>query len=207
MLPIAPCEQLAMPTSRSTIIPARRNLHTALLCAALVAAMIGAAYAAVPLYRLFCELTGFAGTVQRAASAPLNSIDRLITVEFDANTGPGLPWTFLPLQRRLTLRIGEQGLAHYRVANNSARPITGSAVFNVTPALAGRYFNKIQCFCFLEQRLAPGQSVDMPVVFFVDPNIAADKNLATLKTITLSYTFYRLPDDQLSGAPKADAVN
>jgi cytochrome c oxidase assembly protein subunit 11 len=197
-----------MRTPSSSIIPARRNILTALLCATLVAAMVGAAYAAVPLYRLFCQLTGYNGTVQRAERAPLDSIGQLITVEFDANTGPGLPWTFVPVQRRLTLKIGEQGLAHYRVVNNSARPITGSAVFNVTPPLAGQYFNKIQCFCFVQQTLQPGQSVDMPVVFFVDPNIAADKDLAALKTITLSYTFYRVPDEKLSeGSDKTDAVN
>jgi cytochrome c oxidase assembly protein subunit 11 len=170
--------------------------------------MVGAAYAAVPLYRLFCQLTGYGGTVQLAERAPLDPIGRHMTVEFDANTGPGLPWTFVPVQRRLTLKIGEEGLAHYRVANNSARPITGSAVFNVTPPLAGQYFNKIQCFCFVEQTLQPGQSVDMPVVFFVDPDIAADRDLATLETITLSYTFYRVPDDKLSGgAAKTDVIN
>jgi cytochrome c oxidase assembly protein subunit 11 len=192
----------------SSIIPARRNFHTAMLCIALVGSMIAAAYASVPLYRLFCQLTGYGGTVQRAERAPLNPIGRLMTVEFDANTGPGLPWTFVPVQRRLTLKIGEEGLAHYRVANNSARPITGSAVFNVTPPLAGQYFNKIQCFCFVEQTLQPGQSLDMPVVFFIDPQIAADKDLATLETITLSYTFYRTPDHKISGRPtNSDAVN
>ena len=187
-------------------ISAERNLRTALFCAALVALMIGASYAAVPLYRLFCEATGYGGTTQRAAAPPLRSIDRVMTVEFDANTGPGLPWTFLPAQRRVAARVGEEVIAFYRAANNSARPVTGSAVFNVTPALAGQYFTKIECFCFIEQTLQPGQSVDMPVVFFIDPKIAADKDLATLKSITLSYTFYRVAEDKLSGGPATAAA-
>lgn len=193
-----------------SIASAERNLRTALLCVALVASMVGAAYAAVPLYRLFCEVTGYGGTTQRAESLPVNSLDRTMIVEFDANTGPGLPWTFLPSQRRLTVRIGEQAIAYYRAANNSGYPVTGSAVFNVTPNLAGRYFSKVECFCFIEQILQPGQSIDLPVVFFVDPKIAGDKDLAGLKTITLSYTFYRVPPDKLTGeAAKASpaAVN
>ena len=191
------------PSLPPSTLSAERNLRTALFCAALVALMIGASYAAVPLYRLFCEVTGYGGTTQRAAAAPLSSIDRTITVEFDANTGPGLPWTFLPAQRRLKVKVGEEAMAFYRAANNSSRPVTGSAVFNVTPALAGRYFSKIECFCFVEQALQPGQSVEMPVVFFIDPQIASDEDLATLATITLSYTFYRVPEDKLSGGPVA----
>ena len=186
---------------KPSIASAERNIRTALLCLGLVASMIAASYAAVPLYRLFCEVTGYAGTTRRAEKAPANTIDRTMTVEFDANTGPGLPWTFAPSQRRLTVTIGEEAIAYYRAANHSAYPVTGSAVFNVTPGLAGQYFSKIQCFCFVEQTLQPGGSVDMPVVFFVDPKIADDKDLETLKTITLSYTFFRVPEDKLSGGP------
>jgi cytochrome c oxidase assembly protein subunit 11 len=195
---------------KPSIASAQRNLRTALLCTLLVASMIGAAYAAVPLYRIFCEVTGYGGTTQRAASLPENSIDRTMIVEFDANTGPGLPWTFVPAQRRLTVRIGEQAIAYYRAANNSGYPVTGSAVFNVTPNLAGQYFSKVQCFCFIEQTLQPGHTIDLPVVFFVDPKIADDKDLASLKAITLSYTFYRVAPDKLSGEPakaSTDMVN
>lgn len=187
-----------------------RNLATAALCFGLAIAMIGAAYAAVPLYRLFCEVTGYGGTPQRAAGAPSRTDERLMAVEFDANTSSGLPWTFAPAQRRLTVRLGEEAIAYYRAVNHSAKPVTGTAVFNVTPDLAGRYFNKIQCFCFVEQTLQPGQSVDMPVVFYVDPGIADDEDLAQLKTITLSYTFYPASKDKLSrglAERSADRVN
>jgi cytochrome c oxidase assembly protein subunit 11 len=184
----------------------RRNRRTVLLCLGLVAAMLGLAYAAVPLYRLFCEVTGYGGVPQRAAAAPASSIGRMMTVEFDANIGAGLPWSFRPVQRRLTVRVGEEAIAHYRAVNHSAEAVTGSAVFNVTPGHAGRYFSKIDCFCFVEQTLRPGQSVDMPVVFFIDPSIAADEDLAELKTITLSYTFYPLAKDKISGgSSKASA--
>jgi len=184
-----------------------RNARTALLCLALVAAMVGAAYAAVPLYRLFCQVTGFGGTTQRAEAAPARVLDRTVSVEFDANAAPGLPWTFVPAQRRLVVKLGEESIAHYRAANNSGKAVTGTAVFNVTPPLAGRYFSKIQCFCFVEQTLQPGESVDLPVVFFVDPKLADDKDLAALKTITLSYTFYRVPEDNLSGRPAKQELN
>jgi cytochrome c oxidase assembly protein subunit 11 len=189
---------------------ADRNLATAVLCFGLVIAMIGAAYAAVPLYRLFCEVTGYGGTPQRAAAAPGHTNERQMAIEFDANIGAGLPWTFAPAQRRLTVKLGEEAIAYYRAVNHSTKPITGTAVFNVTPALAGRYFNKIQCFCFVEQTLQPGQSVDMPVVFYVDPGIAADEDLTELRTITLSYTFYPASNDKLSrglAEPSADRVN
>jgi cytochrome c oxidase assembly protein subunit 11 len=187
-----------------------RNLATAALCFGLVLLMIGAAYAAVPLYRLFCEVTGYGGTPQRAAGAPHRTNERLMAVEFDANIGSGLPWTFAPAQRRLTVRLGEEAIAYYRAVNHSTKPVTGTAVFNVTPDLAGRYFNKIQCFCFIEQTLQPGQSVDMPVVFYVDPDLADDEDLTQLKAITLSYTFYPASKDRLSGGTaesSADRVN
>jgi cytochrome c oxidase assembly protein subunit 11 len=188
----------------------RRNLMTAALCFGLVVSMIGAAYAAVPLYRLFCAATGYGGTPQRAAEAPGRTDEHQMSVEFDANIGAGLPWSFAPAQRRVTVKLGEEAIAYYRAVNHSTRSITGTAVFNVTPDLAGRYFNKIQCFCFVEQTLQPGQGVDLPVVFYVDPKIIADKDLAQLKTITLSYTFYPASKDSLSSGPadpSADRVN
>jgi cytochrome c oxidase assembly protein subunit 11 len=195
---IEPCELKTLTASSQTASPPR-NRRIVLLCLALCAAMVGLAYAAVPLYRLFCEATGYGGVTQRAAAAPSTPIGRMMTVEFDANIGAGLPWSFRPVQRRLTVKVGEEAMAHYRAVNHSAEPVTGSAVFNVTPGHAGRYFSKIDCFCFVEQTLAPGQSVDMPVVFFIDPSIADDEDLAQLKTITLSYTFYPLATDKISG--------
>jgi cytochrome c oxidase assembly protein subunit 11 len=187
-----------------------RKLVTAALCFGVVIAMIGAAYAAVPLYRLFCQVTGYGGTPQRSIGAPGRTNERRMAIEFDANIGSGLPWTFAPAQRRITVRLGEEAIAYYRAVNHSTKPITGTAVFNVTPDLAGRYFNKIQCFCFVEQTLEPGQGVDMPVVFYVDPGLAADKDLTQLKTITLSYTFYPASKEKLSrgpAEPSADPVN
>jgi cytochrome c oxidase assembly protein subunit 11 len=162
-------------------------------------------YAAVPLYRIFCEVTGYDGTTQRASAAPDSVLGREMNIEFDANIAPGLPWTFAPAQRRLKVRLGEEAMAHYRAVNNAGHRVTGTAVFNVTPALAGRYFTKIQCFCFTEQTLEPGRAADMPVVFFVDPKLADDNNLASLTTITLSYTFYPLAPDKVSAGRAASA--
>lgn len=167
-----------------------RHATVALACAGLVVFMVGAAYAAVPLYQLFCQVTGFAGTTQRAAKPANRVLDRTVTVRFDANVGPGLPWDFAPVEPRQTLRIGENGLASYRVTNTSDRAIVGTATFNVTPEQAGIYFNKLACFCFTEQRLEPGQSVDMPVSYFIDPAIVDDPDASRIGTITLSYTFY-----------------
>jgi cytochrome c oxidase assembly protein subunit 11 len=143
---------------------------------------------------LFCQLTGYGGTTQRASSAPAQALEREITIRFDANVARDLPWRFEPAQLAVTLRVGEQGLAFYRAENLSTRRIVGSAAFNVTPAEAGAYFSKIECFCFTEQALAPGAAVELPVAFFVDPAIAQDRNLASVQTITLSYTFYAMPE-------------
>jgi cytochrome c oxidase assembly protein subunit 11 len=189
----------------SQLRAAERNIRVASLCGLLVLAMVGMSYAAVPLYRIFCEVTGYDGTTQRASAAPDSVLGREMNIEFDANIAPGLPWTFAPAQRRLTVRLGEEAMAHYRAVNNAGRSVTGTAVFNVTPALAGRYFTKIQCFCFTEQTLEPGRAADMPVVFFVDPKLADDKNLASLTTITLSYTFYPLAPDKVSAGRSASA--
>ena len=153
-------------------------------------AMLGLAYASVPLYALFCQVTGFGGTPQRAAAAPSETASQSISVRFDANIAGSLDWTFQPAQTTVAAKLGEQVLAHYRAANTSNRKLTGTAVFNVTPVNAGIHFNKIECFCFTEQTLEPGETVDMPVVFFVDPAIIKDPDTRSIKEITLSYTFY-----------------
>jgi cytochrome c oxidase assembly protein subunit 11 len=168
----------------------RQHRAVALWCAALVAVMIGAAYASVPLYRLFCESTGFAGTPQRAARGSEATLDKTITIRFDANVTPGMPWRFEPAQPTLDVKIGENALAFYRATNLSDHRLTGMATFNVTPEPAGGFFNKIQCFCFSEQVLEPGQSVEMPVSFFIDPEIVKDRDGRSISLIVLSYTFY-----------------
>jgi len=151
--------------------------------------MVGLSYAAVPLYDLFCRVTGFAGTTQVAEEKSTAISQRAIKIRFDAMAAD-IEWAFQPVQRQIRLQIGENVVAFYRATNQSDRPLTGTATFNVTPLKAGAYFNKVECFCFTEQTLAPGESVDMPVAFFVDPEIEADPNLNDVKTITLSYTFY-----------------
>ena len=173
----------------------RKNTRLLLSLGVLVIGMVGMAYAAVPLYEIFCQVTGFGGTTQVAdASTERPILDRTIRVRFDANTGRDMPWEFRPVQRVQTLRIGEQGLAFYEALNLSDQIVTGTATFNVTPLKAGLYFSKIQCFCFTEQTLGPHQRVDMPVTFFVDPAIADDPNLDDVTEITLSYTFFRTND-------------
>lgn len=168
---------------------AQRNARTGLMMALLAIAMIGVAFAAVPLYRLFCEVTGFAGTPVRAEQAP-GAIAGEVGVRFDANIHPGLPWRFEPVQRTVRISPGARTQILYRATNLTARPTVGTAVFNVTPLKAGQYFSKIQCFCFTEQTLKGGQSVDMPVVFFIDPKIRQDPDTKDIDEITLSYTFY-----------------
>lgn len=163
---------------------------TAAACAVFVAGMVGMAFAAVPLYRLFCQITGLAGTTQRADTAPAAAIDREVMVRFDANVGNGLGWGFRPLTRSVELKVGAVGEAVFVVENRTDQPTTGTAVFNVTPLEVGTYFNKIACFCFDEQTLKPGERLEMPVTFFVDPAIADDPDLDHVRTITLSYTFY-----------------
>lgn len=174
----------------------RANRRIALTAASVVVAMVGLAYASVPLYRLFCQVTGFGGTTQRADAAPGTIDKHVVTVRFNADIGGrDMPWQFEPMQREVTLHLGEERLIHYRATNTSAEPVVGTAVFNVTPAKAGIYFQKIACFCFEEQRLEAGESADMPVSFYVDPALATDPNTADVKTITLSYTFFRAKSD------------
>ncbi|MHA1524104.1 MAG: cytochrome c oxidase assembly protein [Alphaproteobacteria bacterium] len=167
------------------------NRAVATVCATLVVAMVGAAYAAVPLYRLFCQVTGYGGTTQNAASASTTVLERQITIRLDANTARDMPWQFAPVEKTVPVKLGENRLVYFRATNPTDQTITGTATFNVTPLEAGVYFNKVACFCFTEQVLQPGQTVDMPVSFFVDPAFDADPIMKTVTAITLSYTFYR----------------
>ncbi|HET9813526.1 MAG TPA: cytochrome c oxidase assembly protein [Sphingomicrobium sp.] len=167
----------------------RKNARTALIMAAIVAAMIGLAFASVPLFRMFCEATGFGGTPLRAEEAP-GAVAGQVGVRFDANVHPGLPWRFEPKQTTVRVKPGARTQIFYHAQNLSARTITGQAVFNVSPDRVGKYFKKIECFCFTEQTLKAGESVDMPVVFFVDPKIEQDPDTKSVDEITLSYTFY-----------------
>lgn len=169
-----------------------RNRRVVLVCVAVVAGMLGLSYASVPLYDLFCRVTGYGGTTQRADRLADTTLTRTMTVRFDANVGGGLPWAFAPVSEPQTLPIGENGLAFYRVTNTSDRPIVGTATYNVAPEQAGVYFNKLECFCFTEQRLEPGESMEMPVSYFIDPEIAKDADASRLSTVTLSYTFYEV---------------
>lgn len=185
--------------------PAKSNLRVAIMAGCVAVGMVGVAYAAVPLYRVFCQVTGFGGTTQRAEASPHTVLDRKITVAFDANVNSSLNWTFVPSQHSQTIRIGEQTLAFYKAVNNGGRPVTGTATFNVTPLAAGAYFSKIDCFCFTEQTLQPGEQVDMPVSYFVDPDIVNDPDMKLVNTITLSYTFYAVDEEPVktSSAPQS----
>ena len=156
----------------------------------MVVGMVGLSYAAVPLYDLFCRATGYGGTPQRADAAPGAVGERVITVRFDTNVDPALPWSFQPEEREVRVKAGEDRLVFFKAVNNSDGPIVGHATFNVIPDRAGRYFSKVQCFCFTEQRLEAGQSVEMPVLFFVAPEILKDRDSDSIHDITLSYTFY-----------------
>ena len=176
-----------------------RNSRTALYALLGALFMLGMGYAAVPLYDLFCRVTGFGGTTQRAsesdaniaAQAALSAGAKAISVRFDASTARDVPWTFQPVQSTDTVQIGQRDMAFYTARNNSNVPITGTATFNVEPEQTGRYFNKIQCFCFTEQVLKPGQEVRMPVLYYVDPKALDDPNMDDVEQITLSYTFHR----------------
>jgi cytochrome c oxidase assembly protein subunit 11 len=172
----------------------RRNGTTVLLLLAVVAGMVGMSFASVPLYRLFCAATGFGGTTQRAETAPARVSDQLVTVRFDAQVAPGLDWEFRPLKSEIAVHFGAQAEVFFRAVNRSAAPITAQAVYNVTPTKAGIYFDKLQCFCFNSQTLAPGESIDMGVSFFVDPDLLTDPSTKEVRSITLSYTMFRAPE-------------
>ena len=174
----------------------RRNGVTALIAGAVGIGMVGMAFAAVPLYQLFCQVTGFGGTTQRADQAAEEILDRIVIVQFDSNSAPDLGWDFRPRDRRVSVRVGEPIEIVYLATNTTDHVTTGTASFNVTPETVGGYFMKIACFCFTEQTLQPGETVEMPVLFYVDPSIVEDRNLDYVDTITLSYTFFAAPGAQ-----------
>lgn len=161
----------------------------------MIAGMVGVSFAAVPLYRLFCAATGYGGTPKIGQAAAPGATEQTITVRFNADTSPGLPWRFRPSQASVTVKLGEDRLAFYTAENKAAETVTGVALYNVTPETAGKYFHKTACFCFNKQTLAAGQSMQFPLSFWVDPEIEKDPNTADIHTITLSYSFFRSLDD------------
>ncbi|RED17471.1 cytochrome c oxidase assembly protein [Parasphingopyxis lamellibrachiae] len=175
----------------------RKNRRSAIMAALLVAGMVSLGFASVPLYRIFCQVTGFGGTTQRveAMAGDMVATGEMVTIRFDSNTSRNLPWNFVPERHTNRIGIGERQIAFYRAENLGARPVTGTATFNVTPLEAGQYFNKIQCFCFTEQTLQPGEAVRMPVTYFVDPAILDDPDIGDVEEITLSYTFYPVDEN------------
>ncbi|MBC7670188.1 MAG: cytochrome c oxidase assembly protein [Gemmatimonadaceae bacterium] len=185
--------------------PAKRShLKVAAICGVAFFGMVGAAYAAVPLYKLFCQATGFDGTVRKAVAKPTKVLDRKIEIRFDANVR-NLPWDFTALQTSQTVRIGDTGLAFFKVTNRGDKPMTGRAIYNVVPEQAGPYFQKLECFCFSNQTIAPGQTVEFPVVYFVDPGFVDDVDTKGKSEITLSYTFFPAVPDA-AGAKQAAAT-
>ena len=181
-----------------------RDLAVAAGLVGVFAVMLGASYAAVPLYKFICKATGINGTTQRVAgNAGGRVLDRTMTIHFDANTGGGLAWQFKPLAEHMTVHVGETAMAYFSATNTSSRAITGSATYNVTPEIAGLYFDKIQCFCFTQQTLNAGEHVEMPVTFYVDPAIANERSADNLRDLTLSYTFFEAP---APAAPSAAAT-
>jgi cytochrome c oxidase assembly protein subunit 11 len=185
------------------------NRRTAAIFASVAIGMFGMAYAAVPLYRMFCQVTGYGGTTQRADSAPDHTVDRWITVSFNADVAPDLPWSFRPEQRAVRVKVGEPQLIHYFAENRSRETIVGTATFNVTPSKVGPYFTKLECFCFTEQVLKPGEKAEMPVTFFLDPDLVKDKHMDGVGAVTLSYSFFRAKDQEgartVATAPQAPA--
>ena len=199
---------MAGKASRTDPKKQRSNRLVAGVCLAFFGGMVGMAYAAVPLYAMFCQMTGYGGTTQRVEQYSDRVLDRKITVRFDANVSSGLPWDFKPVQRDMTMKIGETAQAHYTATNLFDTPAAGRATFNVTPEMAGSYFNKVECFCFTDTTLKPGETLDMPVVFYVDPDIADVPELKDITTITLSYTFFPIEEDKpVAAAPQAGKVD
>lgn len=193
-----------MPATRPAK-PEMRHRAVAAICLGVVGGMIGLAYASVPLYRLFCQVTGFGGTTQRVVGASPVVIDRTVTVRFDANVAPGLDWRFEPVTRPLTVRLGETAIATYRATNIGSTASVGTAAYNVVPDQAGVFFNKLACFCFTEQALAPGETIEMPVQFFVDPAMATDSEGRRVHEIALSYTFFPVASKNGVAVGNADA--
>ena len=192
------------PASTKTSTALRTTL---IACVSVVVAMIGLAYASVPLYRLFCQVTGFGGTPQRAYEASDTVTNRMVKVRLDANVAPSLQWRFVPEEPVMTVKVGQTATGFFRITNLASEPVTGRATYNVAPNLAGSYFNKLQCFCFEDLTLNAGESLDVPVVFFVDPEVAKQRELDSMTEITLSYTFFaskttQKPVAELTGTPK-----
>jgi len=190
----------------SSVASRRRDIVVAAACGAFVAIMVGAAYAAVPLYNWFCRTTGFGGTTQVSTAAPSQVLGRIITVRFDANVAPGLPWRFVPEKNSVDVRIGEVLTVNYMVTNLAARDTVGQASYNVTPPTTGAYFQKINCFCFTEQSIKAGETREMPVVFYVDPALAQDAEQNGLNTITLSYTYFPVRQEPVASAQGSGRV-
>ena len=172
------------------------NRTVAIACVCFVTGMVGMAYAAVPLYEIFCQVTGYGGTTQRADVAPEQVLDREITVRFDANVGSGLPWEFDPVVTKMKVKVGATEQANYQIASVAHVPTGATASFNVSPPSAGAYFNKLECFCFTDQVLKPGEKQTMPVIFFIDPEYVNDPDVNQVETITLSYTFFKSELDE-----------
>lgn len=178
----------------------RKNARLGLTILGVVIGMAGLAYASVPLYDLFCRVTGFGGTTKTSESLPDTILDRTVTIQFNADTQPGMPWIFEPEMRKIEVQLGARGLTAYRAKNKKNHPTGGTAIYNVTPLKAGKYFHKVQCFCFDEQVLQAGQEVSMPVLFYVDPAMNDDPNMDDVQTITLSYTFFTAESEELDKA-------
>ena len=187
----------------------RANLRTGILALIGAAAMVGLGFASVPLYRLFCQVTGFGGTTQIASEVDASlaaqaATGETMSIRFDASTALDVPWTFRPTQSTNTVAIGQRDMAIYVAKNHDSEPVTGTATFNVEPSQAGKYFHKIQCFCFTEQTLQPGQEVNMPVLYYVDPAILEDEFMADVEQITLSYTFHRAKEPVSSALDRSN---
>ena len=180
-----------------------KNAKTLLLVLVIPIAMLWLAFASVPLYDLFCRVTGFGGTTQVSGNSPTQILDRKMTVQFNANTNRNLPWSFKPEKNDMTVNIGAQGMINFIAHNTSDKPTVGTAVYNVTPAKAGKYFHKTQCFCFDKQLLVPGQKMNMPVVFYVNPSIIDDRSMDDVSHITLSYSFFETDSKELDEALEA----
>jgi cytochrome c oxidase assembly protein subunit 11 len=194
----------AAAAARATVLR-RRNRRLGLGVACFAAGMVGLAFASVPLYQLFCRVTGYNGTVQTAGLAAPGAGEQVLSIRFNATTHPALPWRFAPGQGTMRLRVGEEGLAFYRARNPTGAPVTGVATYNVTPEVAGKYFHKTACFCFERQTLEGGQEVDMPLAFWVDPRIAEDPNTSGIRTITVSYSVFRTLDEAERAGAASDA--
>ena len=199
-----------MTTGSTNPPPPRRRINmglTAAVCVVFVAGMVGMSFAAVPLYRIFCQVTGYGGTTRRAQIAPKEILDRVVTVRFDSNISNNLGWSFRPVQRQVQVKLGEVGTVSFLAENRTDKTETGTAAFNVAPDQAGAYFNKIACFCFTDQTLKPGEKHELGVTFFVDPAYADDPNLQNITTITLSYSFYPAKPKPVASAAATTGTN